>query len=234
MKLENYVNAMKEKINHYNSVPVNTLKVCVTAGNEKIGKVLNVSLPPVFTCPNCSGCKHECYDKDDCRYKNVLDARARNYSIMTRDIDGYFAQIQDAVAKHPSFTFFRFHVGGDIPFSNGDDYFSRMVQFAKNNPSLTIWTYTKNYWTVNRYVKENGGSIKAAIPENFSVMFSQWRGIPMENPYGFAEFQAYYDDETIPDNVMVCPGNCRICEEKKIGCPYRQTVCTRIRKQGNR
>lgn len=231
MNIKKYTEKMKKEIAKFDEIQVDDLKVVVTTGNTKIGKVLNVSLPAVFTCPNCSGCVNECYDIRDCRYKNVVSARAKNFSIMARSLDKYFADIQDAINRHPSFDKFRFHVGGDIPITNGDEYFAGLVNLVRNNPRIRFWTYSKNYWVINRYVKEHGGTIADAIPDNLSIMFSQWRGIPMFNPYGFAEFRAYYDDEPVPDGIMECTGDCRVCLASGIGCPFRMTVWTRIRNQ---
>ena len=62
-----------------------------------------------------------------------------------------------------------------------------MIAITKANPGFKFWTYTKNYKAVNEWFDKNGG--KAACPENFSIMFSEWRGVPMVNTYGFGEFR---------------------------------------------
>lgn len=235
MKLSVFVPRMRDALARFDAMPVDALSVCVSTGNNKIGKVLNVSLPPVFTCPSCAGCARECYDIRDCRYKNVLNARARNLSIMRRDMNKYFSDIENAIIHHPTFRAFRWHVGGDIPAGDmGAEYFRRMIECARKHPDVRMWTYTKNYYVVNEYVRTHGGNIADAIPENMSIMFSQWRGIPMYNPYGFAEFRAYYDDEIIPVGIMECTGDCRVCMASGIGCPFRVTVWTRIRGQVKR
>lgn len=228
MNLKTYAQKMVSAIMQCDADDVENLEVCVSTGNTKIGKVLNVSLPAVFSCMQCKHCAKECYDVRDCRYTNTLKARARNWSIVTRSPEKYFSDIRRAIEKHPSFRYFRWHVGGDIPNLN---YFAEVVAIAREYPNVRFWTYTKVYGLVNEYVRTHGGSIAEAIPENMSVMFSEWRGFRMDNPYGFAEFKAYYDDETVPSGIMECTGNCRICEEKGIGCPYRKTVWTRIRGQ---
>jgi len=229
--IRRYLARMNARIADYDSVPVDALTVCVSVGNNKVGKALNVSLPAIVSCTNCAGCMAECYDRRDCRYGNVMDARARNYSILSRDMEKYFRDVVDAILHHPSFTAFRWHVGGDVPpDARGVEYVAHMVAIAREFPQITFWTYTKNYYAYNEYVRRNGGNIADAIPDNLSVMFSQWRGIPMSNPYGFPEFRAYYDDET-PAGGMQCPGDCRICRAQGIGCPHRMTVWTRIRGQ---
>ena len=232
MKLSVYFSRMNSARAMYDNMPVDSIRVCVSVCNRKIGKALNVSLPPVLSCPNCAGCMRECYDVRDCRYKNVLNARARNMSILSRDMGKYFRDIIDAIKHHPSFRAFRWHVGGDVPpGASGAEYVRNMMDIARMFPGVRFWTYTKNYRAYNEYVRTHGGSIASAIPENMSVMFSEWRGIPMENPYGFPEFKAYYDDELAPEGVMECTGDCRVCLATGRGCPHRESVWTRIRGQ---
>ena len=232
MKLSVFVRVMGATIRAYDAIPVSMLSVCVTTGNSKIGRALNVSLPAIFSCPNCKGCAHLCYDVNDCRYSGVMRARARNWSILKRDPGAYWAGIENAIRRHPTYDAMRFHVGGDIPRGDmGADYFREMMETVRRHPDIRFWTYTKNYWIVNEYVRTHGGSIAEAIPENISIMFSEWRGIPMVNPYGFPEFRAYYDDEQPAPDAMECPGDCRKCRAEGIGCPFRMSVWTRIRGQ---
>jgi len=226
MKRELYLERINAARAKYFAMPVEALNLAVSEGNTKIGKVLNVSLAPVIDCLFCEHCKNECYDIDDCRYTNTLNARARNSVLWHVAPDSFFQQIESAIIHHPSYEYFRFHVGGDIP---GMDYLARMIEVAKNHPEVRFWTYTKVYGLVNLYVKTHGDDRHVAIPDNLTIMFSEWRGFKMSNPYGFPEFKAYYSDETIPEGIMECNGNCRICQENKVGCPYGQTVCTRIR-----
>ena len=98
-----------------------------------------------------------------------------------------------------------------------------MVENAKEHPDFIIWTYTKQYFIVNKYVKEHGGSIAAAIPSNLSIMFSEWKGLDCLNPYGFPTFTCVLKGEQWPSNTHKCPGNCKICLDTKTGCPYGQS-----------
>ena len=225
-KVQNYLNKLNDARNAYKKESIENLTISVSLGNSKIGKVLNVSLAPVVDCPVCSMCENECYDIIDCRYTFTLLARARNSVIWELAPDQYFDQIEEAIKHHPSYEYFRFHVGGDIPNMN---YLERMIELCKAHPKIRFWTYTKVYGLVNMYVKNHGDSKESAIPANLSIMFSEWRGYRMTNPYGFPEFKAIYSDEPEPAGIMECTGDCRICEESGIGCPYGQTVWTRIR-----
>lgn len=211
-------------IEKYVKMPVSDLKICISKGNRKIGRVMNVSLLPIRTCANCSGCHKICYDIKAClQYVNVLDARVRNTVLATYHREEYFARIEDAISRRRAHKFFRWHVAGDIL---DIDYFARMVEIARRHPDFVFWTYTKNYTVVNEYVRSNGGSISEAMPTNFTVMFSEWRGMQMVNPYGFPEFRVVFKDETEPEGFY-CPGNCDICKAAHRGCVANETVYCR-------
>ena len=214
------IRQMKEAEKALISRPVKNIKMCISSGNRKIGNTLNVSLPPIMTCPNCAECKFLCYDVKAClQYPNtVIDARIRNYVILKKDRNEYFNRIQEALNKRKANKYFRWHVAGDII---DVDYFDRMVKMARTNPGFKFWTYTKNYKAVNEWLDSNGG--KAAIPANLSVMFSEWRGVEMVNPYGFGEFRVVFKDEEKPKGFY-CPGNCDVCIKSGRGCISNETV----------
>ena len=203
----------------YMAKNVDDIPMCISDGNIKIGRVLNVSLPPVVTCSNCGECQKLCYDIKACnQYPNtVVDARARNLAILKKNRNEYFDRIEGKIRRRRANKYFRWHVAGDIV---DYDYFCRMVEVAKNHPDFIFWTYTKAYGTVNEYVKRNG---RDAIPANFSIMFSEWRGMPMDNPYGFPEFKVVFKDEEEP-NGFYCPGNCDICKAIHRGCLAGETT----------
>lgn len=196
------------------------LKVAISKGNRKIGKVMNVSLAPIITCGNCDHCMWFCYDvKAGVQYGNVRKARARNTALALYARDAYFAQIADAMRRRRTNKYFRWHVGGEIP---DYDYFCKMVQNAKDFPDFTIWTYTKMHEIVNRYCDEHGG--RDAIPANFDIMFSEWDGMPINNPYNFPVFSCRMKAGNINhpaeyfDGLWKCPGNCDICKVAHRGC----------------
>jgi hypothetical protein len=152
--LKKYREQMKKAIGAYDDIPVELLKVAISAGNRKIGKVLNVSLPPMFTCGNCAECIKYCYDVKAClQYKNALNARARNLSILSRDFDGYFRQIRSRMSRRRVNKFFRFHVAGDMVSAR---YLDEVVKTARLFPEWIIWTYTKEFELVNEYVRTHG------------------------------------------------------------------------------
>ena len=220
--LKNYLSRLQNALNEYEQINPETLKICISTGNRKIGLVWNISLPPIVCCGNCKECKNYCYDIKACnQYSNVVKARARNFSILSRDYDGYWKQIRDRLSRKKSNKFFRFHVGGDF---TTEKYFADMVKTARMFPDFIIWTYTKSYDVVNEYVRKHGGNRETAIPKNLTVMFSEWRGLPMNNPYNFPVFRCVFRGiETAPETGWKCPGNCDICKKAKRGCPYGES-----------
>ena len=99
-----------------------------------------------------------------------------------------------------------------------------MVQIAKDFPEWRFWTYTKMYWIVNDYVRNNGNNRFVAIPANLSVMFSEWDGVPLDNPYSFPVFSCKLEagnknhPEEYFETLYECPGNCDICIKSGHGC----------------
>lgn len=195
------------------------IDVVISSGNNKIGHTLNVSLPPVLTCGNCSGCMHYCYDIKAClQYTNVRKARAKNLVVLKNDFRKYFDDIEKALNKRRKNKFFRWHVSGDIP---SIEYFREMVRIAIMHEDFRFWTYTKRYDIVNEYIRKYG---REAIPENLSVMFSEWQGMPMYNPYGFPEFRVVMKGQEKPTGVKWCCGNCNACIKACSHCVKGETV----------
>lgn len=214
--LKKVVSMMKATEKEYSKIKTENVKICISKGNRKIGRVLNVSLPPVLTCANCKECKNYCYDIKAClQYpQTVIDARIRNYILMKYNPEKYFNDIRKACKGRRKNKFFRWHVAGDIPTM---EYFKNMISIAKEFPDFIFWTYTKNYSLVNQYCDEFG---KESIPVNLSIMFSEWKGMPIENPHNFPEFRCVFPDEKPAEGFTKCPGNCEICTKSKTGCPY--------------
>ena len=212
------VSALKTKTAHYANIDIEKIKMCISDGNTKIGRVMNVSLPPMLSCGNCSECKHWCYDiKANLQYPNVVDARVRNWTIFLRNRDEFFNRIEAKIRRRRKHKYFRWHVSGDIVDL---DHLMRIIAVARNYPEFVFWTYTKMYSIVNEYCRKYG---KESVPSNLSIMFSEWRGLPMDNPFGFAEFRVHFEDEPIPD-CYKCPGNCDICKKGNRGCLGQETT----------
>lgn len=199
------------------------LKLVVSKGNSKIGKSLNVSNAPLITCSNCSECKYYCYDVKAClQYPNVLEARTTNTALLLENMDNYFSQLWQVMERRKKNFTLRFHVSGDITTEKHLHY---IILTAKRFPHYKVWTYTKNYYIVNKYINENG---KNAIPNNLSIMFSEWQDLPMPNPYNMPVFACKMPKNSPErfETMYKCPGNCDICKELNRGCINRESAYT--------
>lgn len=202
---------LKVWIDFFMGFDAENLKITVSKGNKKIGNVLNVSLAPIVTCMNCAKCMYYCYDiKAVLAYPSVLYARARNTALFYLDRDLFFAKLHQVMRRRKKNKYLRFHVSGEIV---DIDHFVRMVETAKMFPDFKIWTYTKMYTIINAYCDLYG---KESIPGNFTVMFSEWEGVPMDNKYNFPVFNAVEKGTEIKG--FKCPGNCQECINHGTGC----------------
>jgi len=218
--LKKYHEKLEERINYYDSIPVEKLTVTISKGNMKVGNTPNVSLPSDKTCPHCKDCQLACYDKKAClQYPNVMDARAKNYSIMKRSLGQYFKQIKEWVEKHKS-EGFRFHVGGDIC---SEEYLNGMVETTHDMFNSRNWTYTKSQDIVNAYIEKYGGEWKEIAP-NLVIMYSKWGYAPINNPHNMPVFWTIVKGQEKPKNMYHCPGNCKVCLENHRGCPYGESA----------
>lgn len=213
--IEKVVKLMNAARFDYRDINSEDIKLCISKGNKKIGRVLNVSLPPILTCANCHECMHYCYDIKAClQYPNtVIDARIRNLTILQKDRAAYFNRIRKALKNRRKNRFFRWHVSGDIIDMN---YLQNMIDIAIEFPDFIFWTYTKNYTLVNNYITAHGDNVNC-IPSNLSIMFSEWKGLEMVNPYNMPVFACKFPDDPTP-HAYRCPGNCDVCKRVNRGC----------------
>ena len=192
---------------------VSSLHIKVSRSNRKTGaSVPSVSLIPVADCGNCSKCKNGCYDiRNVCYLKSVQDTRANNSALLKADRERYFSEIGHIVAFE---RFFRWHVGGEIVDA---DYLRRMVETAEKNPHCSFLVFTKMYGLINGY-RDAGNT----IPENLHIIFSDWKGIKMDNPYNYPVSSPVWDygvkGDHCTDNAQWCNGFCEECALKGTGC----------------
>ena len=204
----------------YMSMRYEDLKLHISTGNRKIGRTHNFSMAPGYTCANCSECINYCYDIKACwQYENVRKARAENTALMRKNLPATMMLINNYISKRRAHKYFRWHVSGDIL---NVEYFDWMVRIARWHPDWIFWTYTKNYYAVNEWVKQHGGT-KKSVPSNLSVMFSVWNGMECPNPYGFATFTCIMEGMTPAPDSWACPGNCDACLRSGHGCPFQES-----------
>ncbi len=197
--------------NVYNGDPI---KIHISAGNAKLGAIMNISLPPVVTCHNCSSCKHYCYAVRS--YNRFTDTAAgwnENYMLFLTDPIHYFNEISKAVKTQ---RFFRWHVSGDIV---NEAYLAGMIRVAIENPKVEFLAFTKAYQIVNSAIAAG-----AVIPSNLHLLFSAAPGVEMPNPYNIPECHINFADPALntycggAEYEYHCTGNCTECAINGCGC----------------
>lgn len=182
------------------------------ANRKTTALVPSVSLIPVADCGNCASCARGCYDvRNVCYLPSVQTSRAVNSAILRQDRRRYFREIADRVKF---FSFFRWHVGGDIIDA---DYFANVARIAAETPRCEFLIFTKMFSVVNSWIDANG-----ELPANLHVIFSDWRGQKMENPHRLPVSSPIWSDGTTGGAVTgrreMCPGDCSECAKISGGC----------------
>jgi ferredoxin len=173
--------------------------MAISTGNSKVGKIPNMSLPPVVSCGNCEKCKKNCYAlKSFKMYPSVRKSWTENFKLAKENPVEFFAVV-DAYIEKKKPAFFRWQVSGDILDQN---YLDGMVEVARAHKATKFLAFTKMYHLDY-----------ANIPENLSIVWSAWPGLEMPTaPEGIRI--AYMQDGTetrVPKNALECPGNCESC-----------------------
>ena len=176
------------------------MRIKISDGNSKIGKIPNINLPPGVTCRADAKCYHEgCYARKAYRmYPSAKAAWDANWEFYQEDPEEYFAELSAwLLVREPKL--FRYHSSGDIP---DQWYLDKMVELAKKHTNINFLCYTKRY-----------SFDFSARPDNLQIILSTWPGMPLPTnrklPWAFLEM-----DYRNPENsyYFKCPGNCSDCD----------------------
>lgn len=184
------------------------MKIRISPGNTKMGPIPSISLPAIKTCRACA-CHDKCYaHKLEKLRPSVRKAYESNLNLYTRDPDTYWREAEAAIMMN---RYFRFHVSGDIP---DYDYLLHMISIASRVPTCEILCFTKRYEFVNRALEA------LTLPANLHIIFSGWKGLPMDNPFHLPEAHVRYRDGTTTacETAVLCNGNCSECAITNNGC----------------
>lgn len=190
-------------------------RVTIVNGNAKLGRgIYAVNLLPgnaplalkdgtqltnvSGSCAGCSkNCESFCYAVSDAkRYHNTVIKSQGNNTLLARfDRPRFFADVQRFI-DYNMIAAIRIHSSGE--FLNYS-YFTDWIEFAKNNPDIKFYCYTKRFNFIERYLKTG-----ATFPKNLAINVSIWKK-NYSNPHGLAEF--IYDDGTEPElkSIPHCP-----------------------------
>ena len=175
------------------------MKIKISKGNKKTGRIPAVSLPPGYGCPADAPCRKSCYAcKSYRQYKETRAAWSGNARLQSKDRDSFFEQLYSRLSKSKP-RFFRWHVSGDIPDAN---YLERMILLAKLLPDTKFLAFTKHY--DYNYRK---------LPDNLKVVLSMWDNygsLRKKMPRAWMR-DPNNPDPRIPVDAVECPGNCETC-----------------------
>ena len=192
--------------------------VSVSPGNTKMGAIPSVSLPPVLTCLENVPCAHDCYAVRFCRLRpSVRAAYESNLEIYKENPERFWSEVERAAKMH---RFFRFHVAGDIP---DRAYYRGMKSVCERCPKTEFLCFTKRHALVTDETDLHG-----LPPENLHLIFSDWKGMHMENPYRFPTCEVLEKNETPQPGWVLCGGNCTECALTDGGCwslGFGDTIC---------
>jgi hypothetical protein len=172
--------------------------IYISKGNMKLGKVANISLPPVLTCRKKVPCASQCYAKKSFRlWPNVKNAWAENLATYQAEPKTYFDEIDTWLFENKP-SHFRWHVGGDCP---DVEYLKGVIMTANIWPQIQFMIFTKQ-WEFLQRVGE--------IPKNLSVILSMWP--KLRNPRKLTFPRAWLSsDPRKPKYYFKCPGKCDEC-----------------------
>jgi hypothetical protein len=127
----------------------------IPATRCKIGKILQKIKGSI--CSDCYAMKGRYL------FQNVIDAMERRFQSLSSPL--WVEAITFLIQKKEKSGFFRWHDSGDL---QSTDHLEKIVQVAKNLPSIRFWLPTREYGIVADYVEKMG----KAIPENLTIRLS--------------------------------------------------------------
>jgi len=175
------------------------MKISISDKNSKLGKIPNISLTPIASCPNCSTCKSKCYALKAYRQYPASKKAWDNNLEQARMPNGiFFIQLDNYLAsKKPKY--FRIHVAGDFFSQN---YLDNWKLLVAKYPDTKFLAFTKSFHL--DYSK---------LPKNLKIIFSVFKGmneksIPLTGSRSYAgEVIGKRKNETI----LNCTGKCDQC-----------------------
>lgn len=181
------------------------MKLHISNGNSKLGKIPNISGVPVKDCPKIclKTCSKECYALKALKmYPAVRKAWGENSQLLRKSKREYFKQLRDYLDKKQP-AYFRFHVAGDITSAMHAGF---IVDTATKYPETKFLVFTKNYEAL-KYIK---------APKNLTIVISVWEGMKAKDlPQHVRKYaRAYAGDcsnfKGFKDSIE-CPGVCDNC-----------------------
>jgi len=175
--------------------------------NNKLGKMWNISLAPVISCPEgipcgiCSkGNSPDCYAvKSFIQYPSVFQAWGDNLTFVKQDMQSFFTEIYNVLKTKKNLKYFRWHVAGDIL---NQEYLAHMAIIANLLPKTQFLAFTKK--TELDY---------SNLPANLVIIASQWGSYQWGNNLPKAILRATGETWELTEKQFLCPGSCVNCKQ---------------------
>ena len=210
IKKVNVKNAIAKRKEFLNSALLkDSYKLHFSLGNSKTGIIPSFSVLPFLTCTNCKECGKYCYAAKN-RFnfhRNIENLAENTAAIRNLSMKELIDQFENFFNGLTVYKYFRFNVAGDIAGPIGTKYFDLILKVSLMHPETTFLMFTKNYERINLFL-EYGGK----LPENLTIVFSQWDNNTFENPFDLPIAIVKMDENTnIPENAFHCSGDCANC-----------------------
>ena len=170
----------------------------ISPGNNKLGSIPSINLPPVITCRKDAPCFQECNARATCgRWKHPDQAYKDNLWLWYQHPDIFEAELFEYIQYNRP-ELFRVHTSGDMP---NLDYRNMILRISDYSPATKFLMFTKKYtFAPDRLI----------IPDNLTIINSIWPGLEMPTNH---RARAYYQDgtETRVENALPCSGHCDQC-----------------------
>ena len=182
--------------------------ISISKGNRKTGAIRSLSTPPYITCDPGLHCYKACYAA---RMKNyapsTITAWTRNLELYKNNPQMYWDAVEYLTVTDACF---RYSVGGDIV---DNYYFERMCTTAETNVQCDYLVFTKKYGLVNKVLDYR------EQPDNLQILFSvDFEQAEPDNPHKLPLVHVVDSLEDIPEDWIVCGGNCTECRCRNTGC----------------
>jgi len=176
--------------------------VKISEKNSKLGRIANISLTPIESCPKDIECAKICYAiRPYRRYPATRAAWDRNWHMFLDSPRNYRDSIIHMLkhGKLGTSGLFRFHVGGDIP---NQEYLEGMKEIAETFPETRFMAFTKAVFLDF-----------SDLPGNLSILESAWAGKPTVTDLPIAYVKELDNRAENHEIVHDCQGNCISCRK---------------------
>lgn len=183
-----------------------------STNNKKLGsRIGQINMPTILSCADGVPCIKTCYaNKGNQAAPNPRWCYFLNWLSYFKDKDRFFDKLSSYI-KYEELNFMRYFSTGDLPDA---EFFERAVRLAEETQTKYLM-FTKKGYIVNNYL-DNGGQ----IPDNLSVVLSNWHAWRQPNPHGLptAWIKLRHEECEIPENAVECSGFCKECVYTENSC----------------